>query len=140
MTTCRGAGGVDPVEREKQRSLTSALWATLLEGGVQPGQAGRIASVVFAPDEAASDALRSRFRTESGGWASDIQPVGDSQRRLCVSILSPRVSLTLEAFLELVDVMLVAAHETGCTFDGFELEPRADQEEDDDASPSAGVK
>jgi hypothetical protein len=130
MTTYRGVGDVDPVEREKQRTLTKALWETLRKGGVQPGQPGRITSVLFAPSEAAADVLLSRFRTESGGWASDVQPRGDLDaggdldERLCVSILSPQVALTLDAFLELVDVMLVAAHETGCTFDGFELGQR----------------
>jgi hypothetical protein len=51
--------------------------------------------------------------------------VADGSDRLLVSILSPEVALTLDAFLELADVMLVAAHETGCTFDGFELEQRS---------------
>lgn len=119
-----GVSDIDPVEREKQRALTRALWETLVQGGVAPGQPGRITSVLFAPNRAAADVLLDRFRTESGGWASDVQPIPDPPERLCVSILSPTVALTLEAFLELVDVMLVAAQETGCTFDGFELEQR----------------
>jgi hypothetical protein len=122
--TYRGVSDLDPVEREKQRTLTRALWETLLKGGLQPGQPGRISSVLFAPSEAVADVLLNRFRTNPRGWASDVQPVSDPHKRLCVSILSPQVALTVEAFLELADVMLVAAHETGCTFDGFELEQR----------------
>jgi hypothetical protein len=128
MTTYRGVSEVDAVEREKQRILTRALWDALVKGSVQPGQPGRITSVLFAPSDAAADVLLSRFRTESGGWASDVQPCSDSHEGLCVSILSPLVALTLEAFLELADVMLVAAHETGCTFDGFELEQRGNSD------------
>lgn len=124
MTTYQGAQDVDQVEREQQRALTRALWETLRKGGLPLGQPGRIASALFAPDQSAAEALLERFRTTSGGWASDVRPVADGSGRLLVWILSPEVALTLDAFLELVDVMLVAALRAGCTFDGFELEQR----------------
>lgn len=122
MTTYQGVADVDQVERARQRGLTSALWQTLRKEGVEPGQPGRIASALFAPSQPAAEALLDRFRTKSGGWASEVQATGDPSGRLCVWIRSPEVALTLEAFLDLIDVMLVAAHATGCTFDGFELE------------------
>jgi hypothetical protein len=124
MTTYRGVEDLDPEQRERHRTLTKALWETLQKEGVQTSQTGRITSALFAPDQAAATTLLSRFRTEPGGWAGNAQPVADGSGRLLVSILSPTVALTLDAFLELADVMLVAAQETGCTFDGFELERR----------------
>ena len=34
----------------------------------------------------------------------------------------PLAYLSTEALLELVDVMMIAAHESGCVFDGFQVD------------------
>jgi hypothetical protein len=37
-------------------------------------------------------------------------------------IISPLAHLSREALLELVDVMMIAAHDSGCGFDGFPVD------------------
>lgn len=50
----RGVEDVDPAERGRQRTPTTALWETLPRGGVRSGQPGGISSVQFAPSQAAA--------------------------------------------------------------------------------------
>ena len=124
MSDYHGVVELDAADRERHRSLTHVLWQRLAEDGVHPGQPGRIDAMLIAPSEAAAALLVDRFRTTAGDWESDIQPTSDGSGRLAVWIRSPEVGLTLDAFLELADVMLVAAQRAGCVFDGFELEQR----------------
>jgi hypothetical protein len=107
MRKLRGIESVDPRELESQRALTAALWSTLTEQGMRDGTPGRIECYFFAKSDANSD-----------------NPLG----RLSVHIISPPVHLSKEAFLELVDVAMIAAHESSCIFDGFQVDTSALQE------------
>jgi hypothetical protein len=60
---------------------------------------------------------RSGMGTQRGSGAID-----DPPGTISVKIISPLAYLSREALLELVDVMMIAAHESGCVFDGFQVD------------------
>jgi hypothetical protein len=116
-----GVEKVDPEKLADQHELTDALWKLLVERGLEPGSAGRIESYFFADDEIAAASLGKAYGT--GDWQHEISPVEPSgPDRVRVMIESPEVALTPEAFHELVDVMMVAALEHRCEFDGFQVQ------------------
>ncbi|UPJ49270.1 hypothetical protein IVB30_41080 [Bradyrhizobium sp. 200] len=121
MTELRGIEGVDPRELESQRALTAALWSTLKEQGVIDGTPGRIECYFFAKSDAHVTALVAAFPRWEREIANSDNPLG----RLSVHIISPPVHLSKEAFLELVDVAMIAAHESSCIFDGFQVDTSA---------------
>jgi hypothetical protein len=119
MATCAGLDKVDANTLQAQRLLTEALWSTLHEEGLREGAAGRIQSFFFAESSEAVASLRKVFISD--GWSFEVLSSEDDSGGLQVKLVSPEVALTLEAFLELAEVMLVAAAEHACTFDGFQL-------------------
>jgi hypothetical protein len=118
-----GTEKVNPEKLQAQHALTDALWTRLCALGVKKGAEGRIESVFFADDDLVASALVATFTR--GDWRHRIERFdgGPSKRR--VHIVSPEVVLSPEAFHELVDVMMVAAVENGCHFDGFHVDVEA---------------
>ena len=57
----------------------------------------------------------------SSGWPQEIAKAEEGVGRCRVKVVTPEVNLTRETFLELVEVMMVAAHEHSCVFDGFQV-------------------
>src|SRR5262249_40406927 len=56
---------------------------------------------------------------ETADWNHEVSRIDDPARTISVKIISPPVYLSREALLELVDVMMIAAHDSGCVFDRF---------------------
>jgi len=75
-------------------------------------------------DEAASASLTASFG-RSPGWLHEVTRVDDAPGTLRVKLVSPEVVLSREAFLELADVMMIAAEECACVFDGFQVDVAA---------------
>lgn len=120
MTEFRGIESVDPRELESQRALTAALWTTLKEQGMKDGAPGRIKCYFFAKSDAHVAALVAAFPHWEREIANSNNPLG-----LSVRIISRPVHLSREAFLELVNVTMIAAHESSCIFDGFQVDTSA---------------
>lgn len=118
MPTYRGLDKVDPNRLQAQRALTEALWSELNKQGVRKGSAGRIEAFFFADDESAAESLVGAFED----WVHEVTPDNDGSTRLRVMLVSPEVALSRDAFLELVDVMMIAAVEYACVFDGFQVD------------------
>jgi hypothetical protein len=116
-----GIENVDPLELQKQRLLTAALWATLRSQGIEANAPGRIECYFFAP----SDAEVARLVPGFPGWRCEVTECAGGKYRRMVRITTSEVHLSEEGFLSLVDVVMVAAHESSCTFDGFQLETSA---------------
>jgi hypothetical protein len=115
--------GIEKVNPEKllaQHALTDALWTRLLGLGVKKGAEGRIESVFAADDDLAAAALVDNFKR--GDWRHRIERTDDGPSKRRVHLVSPEVVLSPEAFHELVDVMMVAAVENRCHFDGFHVD------------------
>ena len=112
----RGLERVDAAELQRQRTLTDALWAKLQEQGLEEGAPGHIECYFVAPTDAEVARLTSGFPD----WDCAVSESDNSSR--LVRVISPLVHLTPEAFMGLLDVSLVAAADSGCTFDGFQVD------------------
>jgi hypothetical protein len=121
MTPYRGLEKVDQQQLAAQRLLTEALWTKLREQGIRSGSTGRIESYFWAKDETTAASLTASFKS-SAGWDSKIEPAVQTPDRFQVKIVSPEATLNRKAFLELIEVMMVAAHESKCVFDGFQVD------------------
>jgi len=110
---------VDPEELHAQYALTEALWSRLVGLGIQSGTSGRIEAFFFADHEHTAASLVGAFT--SSGWLQEISKTEEGVGRRRVKVVTPEVNLTREAFLELVEVMMIAAHEHSCVFDGFQV-------------------
>lgn len=117
----RGLERVDALELQRQRTLTDALWAKLREQGLEEGVPGRIECYFVAP----TDAEVTRLTPGFPGWDCSVtESDGDKLSRL-VRVISPMAHLTRDAFMGLLEVSLVAAADSGCTFDGFQVDTSA---------------
>jgi|ERR1041384_7913809 len=112
----RGIEKVDPQALAAQRSLTEALWLTLQGQGVKNRTAGRIECFFIAGADTMAAALVNAFPAE---WDREVSP---RDGVFSVKITTELVHLSRDAFLELVDVMMIAADEAGCVFDGFQVD------------------
>ena len=112
----RGIENVDAQALAAQRSLTEALWLTLEGQGVKNRTSGRIECFFGANSDAVAAALVNAFPAE---WDRE---VSRQDGAISVKITTPLVHLSRDAFLELVDVMMIAADESGCVFDGFQVD------------------
>lgn len=124
MVEYKGIEKVDAQALSAQRSLTEALWRTLQGQGVKDTTSGRIECVFVAREDAAVASLLNAF-PETAEWDHEVSAIDDPPGGISVKITSPRAYLSREAFLELVDVMMIAAHESGCVFDGFQVDVSA---------------
>jgi hypothetical protein len=121
MVEYKGIEKVDAQALSAQRSLTEALWLTLQGQGVKNRTARRILCVFVAYGDSAVASLLNAF-AEAAEWKHEVSRIDDSPGAISVKITSPPVYLSREALLELVDVMMIAAHESGCVFDGFQVD------------------
>jgi hypothetical protein len=121
MPELRGIESVDLRELESQRALTAALWSTLKEQGVKDRAPGRIECYFVAESDTHVAALVAAFPR----WEREIANSNNLREQLLVRLISPLVHLSREAFLELVDVAMIAAHESSCIFDGFQVDTSA---------------
>jgi hypothetical protein len=112
----RGIEKVDAQALAAQRSLTEALWLTLEGQGLKNRTAGRIECFFGANSDTVAAALVNAFPAE---WDREVSP---RDGVFSVKITTPLVHLSRDAFLELVDVMMIAADEAGCVFDGFQVD------------------
>jgi hypothetical protein len=115
----RGIERVDAFELDKQRALTDALWAKLQEQGMEDGVPGHIECYFVAP----TDAEVARLTPGFPEWECAITESDGSSK--LVRFVSPLVHVTREAFMGLLEVSLVAAADSGCTFDGFQVDSKA---------------
>lgn len=120
MVEYKGIEKVDAQALSAQRALTEALWLTLQGQGVKDTTSGRIECVFIAREEAAVASLLNAF-PETAEWNHDVSAIDDPPGGISVKIISPLAYLSGEALLELVDVMMIAAHESECVFDGFQV-------------------
>jgi len=121
MVEFKGIENVDAQALSAQRSLTEALWLSLQGQGVKNRTPRRIECFFVASEDAAVAALLNGY-PETGEWSHEVTRIDDPPGAISVKIISPLVYLTREALLELVDVMMIAAHESGCVFDGFQVD------------------
>lgn len=121
----KGLEEVDQTELQAQYLRTEALWSTLLEQGVRNRSQGRIEAFLFAGDASAAASLIANY--VKAGWLPLIEPIDDGSGQIRIKLVSSLVCLTREAFLELVDVMMISAHKHRCVFDGFQVEVSAVQ-------------
>ena len=112
----RGIEKVDAQALAAQRSLTEALWLTLEGQGVKNRTSGRIECFFVASTDTVAAALVHAFPAK---WDHEISRRDDA---ISVKIITPLVHLSRDALLELVDVMMIAADEAGCVFDGFQVD------------------
>jgi hypothetical protein len=112
----RGIENVDAQALAAQRSLTEALWLTLQGQGLKNRTAGRIECFFIAGADTMAEALVNAFPAD---WDHEVSP---RDGVISVKITTGLVHLSRDAFLELVDVMMIAADEAGCVFDGFQVD------------------
>jgi hypothetical protein len=117
----KGIGKVDAQALSAQRSLTEALWQTLQSQGIKDGTSRRVECFFVAHDDAAVASLLPGF-PETAEWNHEVFRMEDPPGAISVKIISPVAYLSREALLELVDVMMIAAHDSGCVFDGFHVD------------------
>jgi len=121
MVEYKGIEKVDAQALSDQRSLTEALWLALQRQGVKNRTPRRVECFFIARADSAVASLLNAF-PETGEWNRDVSRIDDTPDTISVKIISPLVHLTREALLELVDVMMIAADESGCVFDGFQVD------------------
>ena len=120
MVEYKGIENVDTQALSAQRSLTEALWLTLQGQGVKNRTSRRIACFFVARADSSVASLLNAF-PETAGWNHEVSRIDDPPGAVSVKIISPLAYLSREALFELVDVMMIAAHESGCVFDGFQV-------------------
>jgi ABC-type transporter Mla MlaB component len=112
---------VDAQALSAQRSLTEALWLTLQKQGIKDGTSRRVECFFVAREDSAVASLLNGF-PETAEWNNQVSQIENPPGAISVKIISPPAYLSREALLELVDVMMIAAHGSGCVFDGFHVD------------------
>jgi hypothetical protein len=121
MVEYRGIEKVDAQALSAQRSLTEALWVTLQRQGVKNRTPRRVECTFVAPADSAVASLLNAV-PKTAEWNHEVSRNDDPPGAISVKIISPLVYLSRESLLELVDVMMIAAQESGCVFDGFQVD------------------
>ena len=121
MVEYKGIDRVDAQVLSAQRSLTEALWLTLQSQGVKDRTPRRVECCFVARRDSAVAALL-KGTPGTADWNHEISRIDDPPGAISVKIISPPVYLSREALLELVDVMMIAAQDSGCVFDGFHVD------------------
>ena len=121
MVEYKGIDKVDAQALSVQRSLTEALWLTLQRQGIKDGTSRRVECFFVAREEPAVASLLNGF-PETAEWNHQVSRIGNPPGAIPVKIISPPAYLSREALLEFVDVMMIAAHDSGCVFDGFHVD------------------
>ena len=121
MVEYKGIEKVDAQARSAQQALTEALWLTLRRQGIKRGTPRRLECCFVAREDAAVAALLNAF-PETREWSHQVSRMAEPPDAISVKVISPLAYLSKEALLELVDVMMIAAYESGCDFDGFHID------------------
>ena len=121
MVEYKGIDRVDAQVLSAQRSLTEALWLTLQKQGLKNRTPRRIECFFLVSADSAVASLLNAV-PQTAEWDHEISRIDDPHGAISVKITSPLVYLSREALLELVDVMMIAAHESGCVFDGLQVD------------------
>lgn len=116
-----GLERVNSEELERQRALTQALWSKLEEQGLENGTQGHIECYFLAP----GDAEVARLTPGFPDWQCVVAENDHPRWSRLVRIISPRVHLTRDAFMQLLEVSMVAAVDSACVFDGFQVDTTA---------------
>lgn len=114
-----GIGEIDPIERSKQHELTKALWQKLHEMGIKTGESGRIKGILTTNSYEQARALMRTF--QDGHFEATIYNQEETTTHL-IEITTPISRLSVEALLELTDMLLASVLETDIKFDGLELD------------------
>lgn len=112
----KGIETVPPETRAKQQALTEALWKELKAQGLNARSFGRISGFFMAKSIESATALSKSLPD----WKSRIEHLTESKEYL-VEITTPEVQFSLSAFSGLTDICLIAAHDSGTTFDGLQV-------------------
>lgn len=112
-----GIERLDPIERQKQHALADALWQLLNEKGVRRGSIGQIDVFLYGEEKAAAS-LAGMIRR--GGWSAATTQDGEPGR-VRVQVTTDDVVFSRDAFIDLTDIMMVAAADHGCVYDGVEV-------------------
>ena len=120
MVNYKGIEKVDHRALNAQRLLTEALWRTLQEQGLKDGTARRVECFFVARGDAVASLLNAF--PERSEWGHEVSAIDDPPGAVSIKVISPLACLTREALMELVDVMMIAADESGCVFDGFQVD------------------
>jgi hypothetical protein len=121
MVDYKGIEKVDAQALSTQRSLTEALWLTLQGQGVKLATPRRIECFFVAREDPAVASLLIGF-PETAEWRHEVSEIDGRPGAVSVKIISPLAHLSREALLELVEVMMIAAHDAGCIFDGLNVD------------------
>jgi len=105
---------------ERQLALAEAYWAALVRQGVRPGMLSPVEAFFFATDLGAAEKLGVEF-AGTPGWRASVAELKEESPRWMVKVVTRPVVLAREVLLELVKIMVAAASEHGCDFDGFGL-------------------
>ena len=118
MVEYKGIEKVDAQALSAQRSLTEALWLNLQGQGVKNRTPRRVECFFFAHADSAVPLLLNHF--PKAKWNHEISD--EPPDAISVKLISPLIYLSSEALLELVEVVMIAAHESRCVFDGFQVD------------------
>jgi|SRR5438128_6865429 ABC-type transporter Mla MlaB component len=121
MVEPKGIERVDAQALSAQRLLTEALWLSLQGQGVKNRTSRRVECFFIARADSAVGSLLNGF-PETAEWRHEVSRIDDPPGAISVKIITPLAYLSREALLELVDVMMIAANESGCVFDGFQVD------------------
>jgi hypothetical protein len=121
MVEYKGIAKVDAQALSAQRSLTEALWLTLQSQGVEDRTSRSVECCFVAREDSAVAALLKGI-PETADWNHAVSRIDESPGAISVKIISPPVHLSRDSLLELLDVMMIAAHDSGCVFDGFHVD------------------
>lgn len=109
---------IDPFEREKQHILTKELWKNLCERGVKNRDKGRIIGILYSNSK--EKALQLTFEFQST-WKAEVFE-SDEDSLYLVKVKTGVCCLTIEAFLELADILMIDGSTFDLTFSGFEID------------------
>ena len=118
MSKYEGLELIDPIEREKQHALTKALWQQLCEAGIKTRDKGRINCFMVSKSFEMANKLKLEYQ---GDWECNIFKEEESSQYL-IKITTSLCYLSIEAFIELADILMYAGLWSDSTFDGFEID------------------
>ncbi|MFD0616885.1 hypothetical protein ACFQZR_05370 [Paenibacillus sp. GCM10027629] len=114
----KGIETVDPIERMKQHELTKSLWQKLNEMSIKTGNKGRITGYIVS--NSLEDLLELKKQYQDDFEATIFNDEEDSTQ--IIQIKTPISRLSLEALIELADILMISAVEFNAKFNGLELD------------------
>jgi len=118
MSGYAGIELIDSTERLKHHELTKALWQKLREMDIKTGDKGRIKGVLISNSYEQAKTLKKNFQGDD--FDATIYNQGDSTQ--IIQITTPLCKLSIEALLEITDLLLISVVNTDIKFDGLEID------------------